>query len=323
MKARWAVAASVLMLLLLVLSSARGEKPIVIGISQIVEHPALDATRRGFIDDLREHGFAEGEKLRYEYRNAQNNRAVSAQVAKKLVGDNVDLILAIATPSSQDAAAVTKTIPILFAAVTDPVAAGLVKSLVAPGGNVTGTTDRSPVPEQLDLIREILPNLRRLGTIYNACEVNSVASVKELESEAAKRGLTIVKAPAASSSAVKMAAESLIGKVDAIHIPTDNTVVLAIESVVKVAQDNKIPLFAADVDSVVRGAMAALAIDYYKLGRQTGAMARRILEGKAQISQLPVETQKELLLHINTGQAAKMGVTLPESLVRRAAEIKR
>ncbi len=323
MIARWAVTASALMLLLSVLSSAGAEKRIVIGISQIVEHPALDATRRGFIDDLREHGFVEGENVTYEYRNAQNNRAVSAQVAKKLVGDNVDLILTIATPSSQDAAAATKTIPILFAAVTDPVAAGLVKSLVTPAGNVTGTTDRSPIPEQLDLIREILPNLRRLGTIYNAGEANSVASVKELESEAAKRGVTVVKAAAASSSAVKMAAESLIGKVDAIHVPTDNTVVLAIESVAKVAQDNKIPLFAADVDSVVRGAIAALAIDYYKLGRQTGAMARRMFEGKAKVSQMPVETQKELLLHINAGQATKMGVTLPEIVVRRAAEIKR
>ncbi len=181
--------------------------------------------------------------------------------------------------------------------------------------------DRSPVSAQLDLILQILPNVKRLGTVYNSGEANSVASVKDLQSEAAKRGIELVKAPATSSSTVRPAAESLVGKVDAIHIPTDNTVVLAFESVVKVAQDNKIPLFAADVDSVARGAIAALAVDYYKLGRQTGAMAHKVLKKKVKISELPVEYQKELQLHINPGQAEKMGVKLPDSVRNRAAKV--
>jgi len=296
------------------------DKAVRIGISQIVEHPALDATRKGFTDELAANGYVEGKNVEFDYKNAQNNRPVSGQIARKFVGDKVDLILAISTPSSQDAAAATKQIPILFAAVTDPVLAGLVKSLKPPGGNVSGTMDKSPVPAPLDLIVEILPSVKRLGTVYNSGEANSVASVNDLQAEAVKRGIELVKASATSSSAVRPAAESLVGKVDAIHVPTDNTVVLALESVVKVAQDNKIPLFAADVDSVARGAIAALAVDYYRLGRQTGAMARKVLEKKAKISELPVEYQKELQLHINPGQAQKMGVKLPSSVLKRAAK---
>lgn len=302
-------------------SAYGADKALLIGISQIVEHPALDAARKGFVDYLEEHGYKAGKKVQYDYKNAQNNRAVSGQIARKLVGDRSDLILSISTPSSQDVVAATKEIPILFSAVTDPVAAGLVKSLSKPGANVSGTMDRSPVSRQLDLIQEILPKAKSLGTVYNAGEVNSVVSVKEIKAEAAKRGIKVVEAPAASSSAVKMAAESLVGRVDFIHIPTDNTVVLAIESVVKVCRDNKIPLFAADVDSVSRGAIAALAVDYYKLGRQTGGMAVKVLGGKAKISELPVEYQKELLLYLNPAQAAKMGVRLPDAVVKRAAKI--
>jgi len=223
-------------------------------------------------------------------------------------------------------AAATKEIPILFSAVTDPVVAGLLKSRSRPGANVSGTMDRSPVSRQLDLIQEILPKAKSLGAIYDAGDVNSVVSVKEIKAEAAKRGIKVVEAPAASSSAIKMAAESLVGRVDFMHIPTDNTVVLGFESVVKVCQDNKIPLFVADLDFVSRGAIAALAVDYYKLGRQTGAMAvkvlgGKVLGGKAKISEMPVEYQKELFLYINPKQAAKMGVTLPDTVVKRAAKI--
>jgi len=310
-----------LMVLIGALSGFGAEKVVKFGISQIVEHPALDATRKGFIDQLEEQGYKSGSKAEYLYKNAQNNRAVSGQIARHLVGEKVDLILAISTPSAQDAAAATQEIPILFAAVTDPVAARLAKSLEQPGGNVSGTTDRSPVARQLAVIREIVSKAKTIGTIFNSGEVNSVASVKDIKAEAAKLGMTVVEAPATSSSAVKMAAESLVGRVDVIHIPTDNTVVLALESVIKVCQDNKIPLFAADVESVGRGAIAALAVDYYKLGRQTGAMAARIIEGTVRVSELPVEFQKELLLHINPKQAKKMGVDLPEAVIKKASKI--
>lgn len=302
-------------------SIAQQDKVIRVGISQIVEHPSLDATRKGFIDELQDQGYTPGKKIEYDYKNAQNNRAVSVQIARKFVGDKVDLILTISTPSSQDAAAATKDIPILFSAITDPPAAGLVESLAKPGRNVSGTTDRSPVSRQMDLIREILPNAKKLGTIYNPGEVNSVASVKDIKAESANRGMTLIEAPAPSSSVVRTAVETLVGKVDAIHIPTDNTVVLALESVIKVCQENKIPLFAADVESVTRGAMAAVAIDYYQLGRQTGVMAKKILERTAKISEMAVEDQKDLHLHLNIRQATKMGATIPEGVIKRASKI--
>lgn len=309
-----------LMLLCGAVCASGADKVFTVGISQIVEHPALDDTRKGFMDQLKELGYVPGKNINYDYKNAQNNRPVSGQIARKFVGDKVDLILTISTPSSQDAVAATKEIPILFSAVTDPVAAGLVKSLEKPGGNASGTMDKSPVAAQLDLIQAILPKAKKIGTIYNAGEVNSVASVKDIKAEAAKRGMEVVEATAATSSAVKMAAESLVGKVDLIHVPTDNTAVLALESIVKVCTDNKIPLFAADVDSVTRGAIAALAVDYYKLGRQTGVMAKKVLEKSVKISELPVEYQKELLLHINPKSAEKMGVKLPEAVVKKAAK---
>jgi putative ABC transport system substrate-binding protein len=306
--------------LALVAPAVAAGKMIVIGISQIVEHPALDAARQGFIDALKDHGYVEGKNITYDVQIAQGNMATANSIAKALVGKNVDLIHSIATPTSQACANATKTIPIVISSVTDPVGAGLVKSLQAPGGNVTGTTDRSPVDRQIDLILEICPQLKRLGFIYNSGEDNSISSLKQLQEEAGKRGIEVVEATVSNSSGVFLAAKSLVGKVDAIHIPTDNTVVSAFESVVKVCEDNHIPLFAADIDSVPRGAIAALAIDYYRLGRQSGEMAYRILQG-ANPATMPVETLKDLKLYVNPESAKKMGVTLPESVVKRADKV--
>ncbi len=298
-------------------TEAAPKKMITIGITQIVEHPALDATRKGFIDALKDHGYIEGKNVKYDVQIAQGNMATANAIAKNLVGKKVDMILAIATPTAQAAVNATKDIPILIAAITDPVGAGLVKSLEKPGGNVTGTTDRSPVDKQLELEKKIVPNLKKLGVIYNSGEDNSIASVKAIKAEARKLGIEVVEATVTNSSGVMMAANSLVGKVDAIHVPTDNTVVSAFEAVVKVCQDNKIPLFAADIDSVPRGAIAALAIDYYRLGRQTGEMAYRILQG-AKPGDMPIETLKDLKLAINLDAAKKMGVTLPKDILSKA-----
>jgi putative ABC transport system substrate-binding protein len=296
---------------------AAEEKKLTIGISQIVEHPALDAARQGFIDALKDGGYVEDKNVAYDVQIAQGNMATANSIAKAFVGRNVDLIHSIATPTSQACVNATQKIPIVISSVTDPVGAGLVKSLEQPGGNVTGTTDRSPVDRQMELMREIQPNIRKLGFMYNAGEDNSVSSLKQLQAEAARHGIEVVEATVSNSSGVLMAARSLVGKVDAIHIPTDNTVVSAFEAVVKVCEENKIPLYAADIDSVPRGAIAALAIDYYRLGRQSGEMAVKILQG-AQPGTMPVETLKDLKLVVNKGAAEKMGVTLPEAVLKRA-----
>lgn len=299
---------------------AAEEKNLTIGITQIVEHPALDAARQGFMDALREQGYVEGKNVTYDVQIAQGNMATANSIAKALVGGNVDLIHAIATPTAQAAVNATKTIPIVISSVTDPVGAGLVQSLEKPGANVTGTTDRSPIERQLDLILEIQPKAKRLGFIYNSGEDNSVSSLKQVKEEAAKRGIEVVEATVSNSSGVFPAAKSLVGKVDAIHIPTDNTVVSAFESVVKVCEDNDIALFAADVDSVPRGAIAAIAIDYYRLGRQSGDMAVRVLKGAAPAT-MPVETLQDLKLVVNPKGAEKMGVTIPEAVLKRADKV--
>jgi putative ABC transport system substrate-binding protein len=288
-----------------------------IGISQFVEHPALDAVRNGFIDYLKEQGYVEGKNVTYDINFAQADFGTAAQIAEKLVGENPDLILTIATPSSQAMVKATTTIPIVFSAITDPVGAGLVSSLSGGGANVTGTSDLSPVDKQFELIKKIVPNIKKLGFIYNAGEANSVTSLNQAKEEGAKLGIEIVEATVSNSSEVMMAAESLVGKVDAIHIPTDNTVVSAFEAITNVCVDNKIPRFAADVDSVPRGAVAALAIDYYRLGLQTGRMAVEILEGKNP-GDMPTETLEDLLLYVNLDSAKKMGVTIPADLLEKA-----
>jgi len=308
------------LVLALVAPAAAQDKMITIGISQIVEHPALDAARQGFIDALAKHGYVEGKNVTYDIQIAQGNMATANSIAKALVGKKVDLIHSIATPTSQACVNATKEIPIIISSVTDPVGAGLVESLERPGGNVTGTTDRSPVDRQVDLILEIVPNLKKLGFIYNSGEDNSISSLNQLKEECAKRGIEVVEATVSNSSGVFMAAKSLVGRVDAIHIPTDNTVVSAFESVVKVCEDNKIPLFAADIDSVPRGAIAALAIDYYRLGLQSGEMAVRVLQG-ADPATMPVETLKDLKLYVNTQAAERMGAKLPEAVVKRADKV--
>ncbi|MBO8129014.1 MAG: ABC transporter substrate-binding protein [Peptococcaceae bacterium] len=296
------------------------EKQVKLGIIQIVEHPALDAARQGFLDVLAENGYKDGENLEVDFRNAQNEQATLQAIADKFANDPKDLILAIATPSAQAAADKTSDIPILITAVTDPVAAKLVKSMEKPGTNVTGTTDMNPIKEQLELITKIVPDAKKIGVIYNSSEVNSQVQVNICKEVAPELGLEIVEAPITASSEVMQGAQSLVGKVDAIYIPTDNTVVSACASVIKVGEENQIPVFAGEGNTVKSGAIATLGIDYYKLGRQTGEMALRVLDG-ANPAEMPIESQKDLKLTINPAAAERMGVTIPEELITEDTEI--
>jgi putative tryptophan/tyrosine transport system substrate-binding protein len=210
--------------------------------------------------------------------------------------------------------------PILFSAVTDPLSAGLVADLQSPGANITGTSDMTPMDKHLSLIREIHPDMKALGVVYNSGEANSRALVDLLKAETAKVGLVLEEATVARSSDVFQAVKSLVGRVQAVYVPTDNTVVSAFEALAKVCQENQLPLYAADVDSVPRGAVAALGFDYYEHGRQTGVMAGRIFQG-ADPATTPVETQQDLELHINLTAAKAMGVTIPENLLQQAGKI--
>ncbi len=287
-----------------------------IGITQIVSHPALDAVAQGFKDALEE----EGIQANFDEQNAQGELPVASTIAEKFVADNVDLILAIATPTSQAAVQATDEIPVLFAAVTDPVAAGLVDDPENPTANVTGVSDKLPIQPHLDLVKELVPDIKTLGVLYNAGEANSVALVEEERRLAEEMGWEVQEATVASSAEVLSAAQSLIGRVDAISVLTDNTVVSAFESVVKVGQENGIPIIAGDIDSVERGAAAAYAFDYYEHGRQAGRMAARWLTGTP-VDQLPVEFAQDLVLAVNPASAEQMGITIPEAMQQEAGEV--
>lgn len=303
-------------------TSAFSQEVKVVSVNQFVEHPALDGVLKGFQDQLREEGF----QIDYRVHNAQANMATANLIAQQIVGERPDLVLAIATPSAQAMAQTVKKnpqmqkTPILFSAVTDPLSAGLVPDLQRPGGNITGTSDLTPMDKHLGLIREFHPEITALGVIYNSGEANSKALVDLLKAETAKAGITLVEATVARSSDVFQAAKSLVGKVQAVYVPTDNTVVSAFEALAKVCQESKLPLYAADVDSVPRGAVAALGFDYYEHGRQAGAMASRIFQG-ADPADTPVETQKDLELHINLPAAKLMGVAIPEGMLERAGKV--
>jgi putative ABC transport system substrate-binding protein len=296
------------------------EKVFKIGISQFVEHPALDAARDGFIDGLREAGFEEGKNIEIILENAQADFPTTQTIANNLVSENVDLILAIATPSAQSAANATKDIPILITAVTDPVEAGLAKSLEKPGTNVTGTTDMNPVKEQIELLKEILPDAQNIGIIYNAGEPNSVIQVNIAKKAAEDIGLQVLEATVASSSEVNQAIQSLAGRVDAIYTPTDNTVASAISAIVMAANDAKIPIIGAERGHVDGGALASLGIDYYLLGKQTGHVAARVLNGENP-ADTPIEGSKDLKLIINKKSAEILDLDIPEPVLSRADEI--
>jgi len=293
-----------------------------ISVSQFVEHPALDAVLKGFQDYLKEKNI----DVTYNVHNAQANMGTATQIAQQMVGEKADLLVAIATPSAQTCAQALKKAPadlkrpFLFTAVTDPVSAGLVKDLQKPTGGITGVSDLLPVKEHIKMVLEYSPAIKTLGVLYNAGEANSKATIASIKALAPELGIKIVEATASKTADVYQATKSLVGKVDAVFIPTDNTIISALESVIKVGVQNKLPIFAADVDSVKRGAVAAMGFDYYKHGYQTGAIAEKILGGMAP-EDIPVEFQKDLQLHINANFSKQMGLTPPESLLKKATQV--
>ncbi|MBP2230583.1 putative ABC transport system substrate-binding protein [Azospirillum agricola] len=291
-----------------------------VAITAIVQHPALDATRDGVVEALKAAGFTPGENLKVEYQSAQGNPATAAQIARQFAGSRPDVIVPISTPSAQAVAAATRDIPVVFTAVTDPAGAQLVKNLDKPGGNITGLSDLSPIAAHVGLIREVLPAAKRLGVLYNPGEPNSVTLVKLFKEEAAKAGFSVVEASVPKSSDAQPAARSLVGKVDAVYIPLDNTVVSALESVVAVGQQAKLPVFSGDTDSVGRGTAASIGFDYLQVGKQTGEIVARVLKGEKP-GDIPVGNAKGTDLVVNPKSAAAMGLTLPDALVKRATKV--
>ncbi|AHI28013.1 ABC transporter substrate-binding protein [Marinobacter similis] len=291
-----------------------------VAITQIVEHPALDAVYQGVKDELAAQGFKEGENLKVMHESAQGNSAIASQIARKFVGDSPDVIVAIATPSAQTVAAAARDVPVIFSAVTDPVGAKLVPALEASGTNISGVSDMLPIDKHLDMLLRVMPDAKRIGTVYNPGEANAVSLVNLLEERLAARDLKLVKAAATKTSEVLGASRSLVGEVDAIYLTTDNTVISAVEAVISVGERASIPVFAADTATVSRGAVAALGFNYYNHGRQTGAMVARVLNGNKP-GDMPVETMDTLDLFVNPAAAERMGITLSDDLIQDAKEV--
>lgn len=284
-----------------------------VGITQFVEHPSLDAATEGFKKAMEESGFKEGDNVEYDFQNAQADMNNTQTIANNFAGDKVDLIFANATPSAVSALNATKDIPIVFTSVTDPIGAGLVEALDKPGDNITGTTDNHPdgTEKTINFIVEEA-GAKTIGIIYNAGEQNSEVQVAQVKELAAKFGATVEEASISTSAEVKQGAESLVGRVDAIYVPTDNTVVSALESVIAVANNEKIPLFVGELDSMARGAIAASGFDYFDLGYQTGKMAADILKGNKKPSEIPVELPSSLTLMINKKAAEAQGLEVKQ-----------
>jgi putative ABC transport system substrate-binding protein len=293
---------------------------VTVAVTAIVEHPALDAVRDGVKDALNEAGYKEGEGLTFVYQSAQGNPATAAQIARQFIGDDPNVIVPISTPSAQAVVSATRDIPVVFTAVTDPLGAQLVKDMDKPGGNVTGLSDMSPVAAHVDLIKEIMPEVKTIGYLYNSGEANSVSLLAVLKEAADAAGIAVVESAATKTAEVQGAARALIGRADAIYVPTDNTIISALESAVAVAEEAKVPLFTADTDSVARGSIAALGFNYYDVGKQTGEVVVRILKGENP-GDIAVRVAEGTDLVVNKTQAAKVGLELPESVLSRATKV--
>ncbi|WEV39842.1 ABC transporter substrate-binding protein [Lactobacillus sp. ESL0684] len=284
-----------------------------VGVLQVVQHPSLDKSYKGFKKGLKEEGYVEGKNLKIDYQNAQNSQDNLKSMSDKLVHEKPDLLLGIATPAAQSLANATQDIPIAVTSVTDLKAAKLVDSYAKPGRNVTGTTDMASVDKQIKLLLSIVPKAKTIGIMYNAGETNSKVQADLAIKELKKAGVKVVIKTANTTNDVQQATETLAGKVQGIFLPTDNTFDSAASLVGKIVKEKKVPLVAGSVDQVKVGGLASIGIDFEALGVQTGKMAAKILSGKAKPQNMPVQKPANLKLVVNKKMAKALGID-PKSI---------
>jgi len=293
--------------------TAENEKK-TIGIIQYVEHNALDAAREGFIKALSDNGYVDGKNITLDIQNAQADQSNLATISDRFVSNKVDLVLAIATPAAQSIAGKTKEIPILGTAITDYVAAKLVNSNEAPGGNVSGTTDMNPIKEQIDLLVKLVPNAKTVGVMYTSSEENSRVQVKIAKEAIEALGLTYTEVTVTNSNDVQQATQSIVDKCDAIYLPTDNVLASSMPVIYGITSQSKIPVICGESGMVENGGLATLGINYYDLGYKTGLMAIKILKGEAQPATMPIESADKFDFAINGTVAKEIGIEIPDDL---------
>lgn len=300
-------------------SSGSSEGKMKVGVVQIVQHPALDDANKGFLAALNDRGLSD--KIEIDQQNAQGDQSNLRSIANRFVSGKYALIGAISTPAAQAMANATADIPIICTAVTNYETARLMNSEAAPDGNVTGTSDRGPTEKEVALIREIQPDAKAIGIIYNSSEINSVIQARHLQEICEPLGITVKELTVNSINDIQQVAESFAGNVDAIYVPTDNVVASSIPTLMSVANANKIPVYGAEVGHVENGVLASESISYYDIGYQAGEMAADILEGKKTVKDLPVETAEKSKLYINRQEMEFLGITIPQSVLDRAEMI--
>ncbi|WP_294911266.1 ABC transporter substrate-binding protein [uncultured Gilliamella sp.] len=291
-----------------------------VAITAIVEHPSLDQIRDGVKDELIASGFKLNENLQVQYRSAQGSSATAAQIARQFVAAKPDVIVAIATPSAQATVAATKQIPVVFAGITDPIAAKLIKNWEPTHNNVTGVSDYQEIGPQIEFMKKIVPNVKAVGYIYSPSEINSTVVLKNLQQQLSQQNISLIAVPAQRTADISTAANTLKGKVDLIYTTTDNNVVSAYESLVKFANENKIPLLASFPDAIERGAVAAYGMSYYDVGRQSGKLVVRVLNGEAPGDITP-EIGQALRLVVNIDAAKKQGIDLSADVIDSAYKV--
>lgn len=291
-----------------------------VAITAIVEHPSLDQIRDGVKDELTASGFKLNEDLNVQYRSAQGSSATAAQIARQFVAAKPDVIVAIATPSAQATVAATKQIPVVFAGITDPVAAKLIKNWQPSHTNVTGVSDYQEIGPQIEFMKKVVPNVKSVGYIYSPSEINSTIVLKNLQNELNLQNISLVAVPAQRTADISTAANTLKEKVDLIYTTTDNNVVSAYESLVKFANENKIPLLASFPDAIERGAVAAYGMSYYDVGRQSGKLVVRVLNGE-EPGNIKPEIGQALRLVVNTDAAKKQGIVLSPEVIKSAYKV--
>lgn len=303
-------------------SGNKGDK-VTIGIGQFAEHGSLDNCREGFLAGLEEEGFVENDNLVVLSENAQADGGIAAQIADNFMAKKVDLICAIATPMAQSAfgAAKKSDVPVIFTAVTDPIKAELAKEDGTPNQNTTGTSDKLPVEKQLEMIRAILPDAKKIGIMYSTSEVNSVSAIEEYKAAAADFGFEIIESGISTTADIPLAADNLLGKVDCLNNLTDNTVVSSLPIILDKASKKNVPVFGSEVEQVKIGCLATVGLDYFDLGVQTGKMAAQVLKGEKKASEINFEIIEEASFYGNTAVAEQLGITLPEDLVKSAKEM--
>ncbi len=296
---------------------------VTVGIGQFAEHASLDNCSEGFIEGMKQEGYIEGENVTYVTDNAAADTGNAGMIANNYVSQKVDLICAIATPMAQSAftAAAKAGIPVIYTAITDPIAAGLAKEDKTPTGEITGTSDKLSVDKQLEMIRKILPNAKKIGIMYSTSEVNSESAIKEYKALAGNYGFEIVESGISTVADIPLATDNLLSEVDCINNLTDNTVVSALPTILSKANDKKIPVFGSEIEQVKKGCLATVGLDYYQLGIKTGKMAAKVLKGESKASEMKFEVIQDGQLYINSKVAENLGMTIASDILDSAAEV--